>query len=464
MQKTYTSNDGFKFLEKGKSLLKAKKGHLSQADVKKILDSARLAAQLLVHYSYYQAESHRIMGEVMEETGDIHGAIENYTEALKLNPKVGVKQRLGKLDPGNQEAAIRISKTSPRPLFRTTSSDLCKIEFTGQHEGVPSGQAPRGSYYAVKDFGYFCAYAKNKYEHTLENTSYTEIPTGETTISFTKSNGAWLGQRDLDHLVYQFDCGENPETIATLSFDLKLRLYRSGVAVPVVKNIAATQRYEISGLAVNADGTRVYYAIGDKLFVLDKDLNQVEKGMQQIRNTIDYRNTITAFCLSMSQRTIYLGHYSGLLTRTTDLKNEQTVFKADAGIRRIKEINEYLILIVQSGLIVLKNEALATTINLPNPYIPSIKFFPEANLVVVHNSNRLTFYALPGHLIGEIEMRDGIADFYYQSSAILVYAAETVYRFHLLLEIKGETNLPGGQPAERMTNDRNLVNLPDARL
>ena len=44
-----------------------------------------------------KATVYRRLGEIAEQMGDTGGAIQNYTQALELNPKVGVKRRLNTL-------------------------------------------------------------------------------------------------------------------------------------------------------------------------------------------------------------------------------------------------------------------------------------------------------------------------------------------------------------------------------
>jgi len=69
------------------------------ADVDKLLSLLERAySEDLTEYPDYLALAHRLRGELYEVAGDAHRAIEAYRDALALNPKIGVKKRLSKLE------------------------------------------------------------------------------------------------------------------------------------------------------------------------------------------------------------------------------------------------------------------------------------------------------------------------------------------------------------------------------
>jgi tetratricopeptide (TPR) repeat protein len=71
-------------------------------------------------YHDYQALAFRLKGEINESLGNNDLAISAYREAIGINPKIGVKQRLKKLEKASPESGA--SKTKKKDARTTTGS------------------------------------------------------------------------------------------------------------------------------------------------------------------------------------------------------------------------------------------------------------------------------------------------------------------------------------------------------
>lgn len=518
-QKEYHPYEGFGLLSQSQALLQEHRGKLTEKRAQEITGLASLAVRLLVDYPYFIARAHRVLGEIMEETGDIPGAIYNYTKALEHDPKVGVKKKLTELDPGNPAGVIR----EKRPPFSIQNTVPGAIEPLSRRKSGQAGQAPRGSYYETAYFDRFCGYSKNHYDRS-EGLSPDEPPSGETTISFTDLIGVWIGERRFSYLVYRFACGVDPEVIATISFDLKLRLYRPEKKTVERDISSGTNCYQVNGLFVSPDASLVYYSAGATLFVLDQNLESVAElkfslpksggplvpvedvledlspsrmealavlrllgnptnekiqaayrarlldvhpdrhpdnpnAGEETREVIEayeiltkaenrkenlgfheqvftmfriffpaFEDSITAFCFSADPRVLYVGYWSGLVLGVIDHRETVFVYQAGRAVRQLEEVNGSLyirsdrVTIWRSGVGV---KQVVESID----YGVSWKIFPENSLLVLRTGLQLALYTLDGELVGEIQIRDSIADYYILVGKLFVFTTPFIYEF-----------------------------------
>ncbi len=57
------------------------------------------------------------------------------------------------------------------------------------------------------------------------------------------------------------------------------------------------------------------------------------------------------------------------------------------------------------------------------------KIFPENNLLVLRSGLQLELYTLDGEPVGEIQIRDSLADYYYTAGKLIIYTAVFIYEF-----------------------------------
>lgn len=80
----------------------------------------------LSKYDDYRALGFRLKGEILEPSGDLEGAISAYKEALNIDPKIGVKQRLKKLEECHKLSGSPAAATQ-RKLSASKTLDLIPI-------------------------------------------------------------------------------------------------------------------------------------------------------------------------------------------------------------------------------------------------------------------------------------------------------------------------------------------------
>jgi len=267
--------EGIRALEKAEELFKKHKGHLSDSKAKQIIALITNAINHLTKYPFQMGKAYRINGEVFEEIGDKKSAIDNYSQALKWYPKIGVKGKLKSLDPNNN-----LSKPiEKRPPLRIKYSKSNSLLYIRSEKSGPPGQAPRGSQSRLIHNQDCCVYLKN---HYVDFDSLI----GSATITFVSNYGKYLTQIEIDHFPCHFACKSFPGYIATLSYDLKIHLYYPDQLTHIVKDISSIidKREEIKVFDIPKNECKIYLSTRGTLFIFDDKLELIRKYQFRINN------------------------------------------------------------------------------------------------------------------------------------------------------------------------------------